>query len=82
MSIKAKSNAVRGARYPLVQNATIETVSAHMAKETPDAPTSLPTIAHQERIEQMYQLANIFASIFEALPDMHVHAIATPREAA
>ena len=53
-----------------------------MATGTPDAPASVPTIAHQERVEQMYQLANIFASIFEALPDMHAHAIATTREAA
>ena len=82
MSIKSKSNAVRGARHPLVQNATVETASAHMATETPDAPASLPTTAQQEHIEQMYQLANIFASIFEALPDMHAHAIATTREAA
>jgi pimeloyl-ACP methyl ester carboxylesterase len=32
--------------------------------------------------EFWYQLAHIFASIFEALPDEHEHAIATTREAA
>ena len=82
MSIKSKSNVVRGTRHPLVQKATVETVSADMAAETADAPASLPTIAQQQRVEQMYQLADIFASIFDALPDMHAHAIATTREAA
>jgi len=82
MSIKSISKRVGGARHSLVQNATVETVSAHLATETPGAPASLPTIVQQERVQQMYQLANIFASIFEALPDMHAHAIATTREAA
>ncbi len=82
MSIKSKSNAVRGAKHPLFQSARVETVSAHLAMETADAAPLLPTTAQQQRIEQMYQLANIFASIFEALPDVHAHAIATTREAA
>lgn len=82
MSIKSKSNAVRGAKHPLVQRATAETVSAHMAMETADAPASVPTTAQQQRIEQMYQLADIFASMFEALSEVHTHAIATTREAA
>jgi hypothetical protein len=81
MSIKSKSNTVRGAKHPLFR-ATAETVSAHMAMETADAPASLPTTTQQQRIEQMYQLANIFASIFEAQPDLHAHTIATTREAA
>jgi hypothetical protein len=38
--------------------------------------------SQEQRIEQMYQLAHIFASIFEALPDEHEHAIATTWEAA
>jgi len=53
--------------------------------ETADAPVSLPTTPQQQRIEQMYQLADIFASIFEALPgeqDEHAYAIATTRKAA
>ena len=82
MSIKSKSNAVRGAKGPLLQSASVETVSAHIAREMADAPASLPTTAQQQRIEQMYQLADIFASIFEALSEVHAHAIATTREAA
>ena len=50
--------------------------------ETADAPASLPTPPQQHRIEQMYELADIFASIFEALSEVHAHAIATTREAA
>lgn len=50
--------------------------------ETADAPVSLPTSPQQQRIEQMYQLADIFASIFETLSEVHAHAIATTREAA
>ena len=80
MSIKSKSNAVRGAKELLLQSASVETVSAHIAMEM--AAASLPTTAQQQRIEQMYQLANIFASIFEALQDKHANAIAATREAA
>lgn len=82
MSIKFKPNSARGAMHPLFQSATVETVSAHVAAETAAAPASQPTAAQQQRIEQMYQLATIFVSIFEALPDEHSHAIATTREAA
>jgi len=82
MSIRSKSNVVRGAKSPLPQSATAETVSAHMAVEMADGSASLPTTTQEQRVEQMYQLANIFASIFEALPDEHSHAIATTREAA
>jgi hypothetical protein len=82
MSIKSKSNAVRGAKGPLLQSASVETVSAHIAREMADTPASVPTTAQQQRIEQMYQLADIFASIFEALSEVHAHAIATTREAA
>ena len=53
----------------------------HIALEAVDERTSLPTTQRQ-RVEQMYRLANIFASIFETLPDEHIHAIATSREAA
>src|ERR1035438_3286795 len=61
MSIKSKSNAVRGTKgSPLFQSATVETVSGHITSQ-------------EQRIEQMYQLAHIFASIFEALPDEHEH---------
>lgn len=69
MSIKSKSNAVRGAREALFPSATAETVSG-------------PVSSQQQRIEQMYELADIFASIFEVLPDEHEHAIASTRQAA
>jgi hypothetical protein len=83
MSINSNSNAVRGARNPLPQSAMGKTVSSdHIALETANGRTSLPTTAQRQRVEQMYRLANIFASIFETLPDEHVHAIATNREAA
>jgi hypothetical protein len=83
MSINSKSNAVHGARSPMPQKATGGTVSSdHRALETDNGRTSLPTTAQRERVEQMYRLANIFASIFEALPDGDVQAIATNREAA
>jgi hypothetical protein len=82
MSIKSKPNAVRGATDSLRQSATVETVGAHRAMELADSLALLPKTAQQQRIEQMYQLANIFASIFEALSDEHLHAIATTREAA
>jgi hypothetical protein len=72
MSIKSKSNAVCGAREPVLP----------IAMEAADAPASLPTTAQERRIEQMYQLASIFASVFEALPNEHEHPIATTREAA
>ncbi len=82
MSIESKPNAVRGEKARVLQRAEIETVSPHTAMETADATPSLPTNAQQQRIEQMYQLADIFASIFEALPDDHAHAIATMTKAA
>jgi len=82
MSIKSKSNAVRGAKELLLQSASVDTASAHIAMEMADTPASLPITAQQQRIEQLYQLADIFASIFEALHDKHANAIATTREAA
>ena len=69
MSARPKSNAVRGER-PLFPNATAET------------SVSLPTTTPGQRTEQMYQLAEIFASIFEALPEEYEHAIASTPEAA
>lgn len=83
MSINSNSNAVRGARNPLPQSAMGKPVSSGpIALATANDRTSLPTTAQQQRVEQMYRLANIFASIFETLPDEHVHAIAANREAA
>ena len=56
-----------------------EPSTLRVALETNGAP---PTTPAGQRIEQMRQLADIFASIFEALPDKHEHAIATTRQAA
>jgi hypothetical protein len=82
MSIVSKSNAAREAKIPAFRRATVEATTPHTAGETADAPASLPTPAREQCIEQMYQLADIFASIFEALPDDYKHAIATARDAA
>jgi len=82
MSINSKPNAVRGGRDPLLESVQVETVIADMAIGRADAPASLPAPAQLQRTVQMYQLATIFASIFEALEDKHAHAIATTREAA
>ena len=80
MSAKPKSNTVHGER-PLFPNATAET-SVHLDTETADAALPLPTTTQEQRTEQMYQLADIFASIFEVLPEEYEHAIATTLEAA
>ena len=83
MSINSNSNTVRGKRNPLAKSAMGEPASGiDIALETAHAPTSLPTISQRQRVEQMYRLANIFASIFETLPIEHVDAIASARDAA
>jgi hypothetical protein len=82
MSIKSKSNQVRGTKdMPACPAAMPEPSTLRVALETNGAP---PTTPAGQRIEQMRQLADIFASIFEALPDEHEHehAIATTRQAA
>ena len=80
MSAKLKSNAVRG-KGPLFPNATAE-MSVHLDTETADAALPLPTATQGQRTEQMYLLAEIFVSIFEALPEEYEHAIASTPEAA
>jgi len=80
MSVQPNSNAVRG-EGPLFPNATAE-MSVHRDTETADAALPLPTATQGQRTEQMYQLADIFASIFEALPEEYEHAIASTPEAA
>ena len=80
MSAKPKSNAIRGGGA-LFPNAPAE-MSAGLDPETADAALPLTTTTLGQRIEQMYQLADIFASIFEALPEEYEHAIATTPEAA
>jgi hypothetical protein len=69
ISIGSKSNAVDGEEKTLFRNAPVETVGACIAMETADAAKPLSTVIPGQRIEQMYHLADIFASIFEALPN-------------
>jgi hypothetical protein len=82
MSIVSKSNAARETKASVFPRATVEATTPHTDGETAGAPASLPTTAGEERIERMQQLADIFASIFEALPDNDKRAIATTRDAA
>ena len=80
MSVNTDSNAVRQAKdVPLLPYATPE---APTAPANADAAQPLRTTTPAQRIEDMYQLADIFASIFETLPDEYKHAIALAREAA
>lgn len=80
MSVKSDSNAVREVKdvpplpYPKAEAPT--------AQENADTAQPLPAATSAQRIEDMYQLADIFASIFEALPDEYEYAIAMMREAA
>jgi hypothetical protein len=46
--------------------------------QSPGIPQPLPSTVREQHIEQMYQLADIFASIFDALHDPHDDDIATP----
>ena len=80
MSVQPNSNAVRG-EGPLFPNTTAE-MSVHRDTKTADAALPLPTATQGQRTEQMYLLAEIFASIFEALPEEYEHAIASTPEAA
>lgn len=82
MSAKPKSNAVHEEKDPLFPSVAVETMNAHTAMETAAAAQPLSTTTPEQRLEQMYQLADIFASIFEAMPDEYEHAIAMTREAA
>jgi hypothetical protein len=51
-------------------------------EQTVDGAQPLRTKTQGQHIEQMYQLADIFAAIFEALPEEYEDAIATRPEAA
>jgi hypothetical protein len=76
MSIDSKSKGVHEVRNSLFPSAEAE------AADAADAVPSLLTPSAGQRIEQMYELADIFASIFEALAYEHEHAIAITRKAA
>ena len=56
-------------------------MNVRLDTETADAALPLPTITQGQHTEQMYQLADIFASIFEALLEEYEHAIASTLEA-
>ena len=79
MSIKSKSNRVRVVKETPVCDPNRNPRTYVLLSKRPTLP---PTTSPGQRIEQMRQLAIIFASIFEALEDEHEHAIATTREAA
>ncbi len=81
MSIKSKSNGAHEAKdTPLFLDATAEI--ATLPAVTGTTGVAPPTSPAGQRMEQMYELADIFASIFEALPDEHEHAIAATPKAA
>ncbi len=83
MSAKSKSNATHEAKRLLLPHATVERLSTKRPKKTVDAARPLqPKKTQGQHIEQMYQLADIFAAIFEALPEEYEDAIATRPEAA
>jgi len=82
MCAKPKSNAVQEETLPLFTSAMTEAVSADIAMETADAARPLLTTVQGRRIEQIYELADILASIFETLPDEYETAIATMPKAA
>jgi hypothetical protein len=83
MSINFKSTEIREAQdHPLFPSAALDATGAGMCVDAADAAPPLLAASPEQRIEQMYELAEIFASIFEALQGEHEHAIATTREAA
>jgi len=81
MSVRSKSNAVHEWREPLFSSSKVEIASPQVATDTVDAAQPLTSIQAQ-RIEQLYELADIFAAIFEALAEEYEDAIVTRREAA
>jgi hypothetical protein len=73
MSAKSRSNAVR--EGPTHASAGNEIIGEAIAKETAEASRS-------QREEQMHQLAEIFAAIFETLQNEHEPAAAATKRAA
>jgi hypothetical protein len=82
MSINPKSKATREAGDPLFPSVTVEATGAGICAEAADTAPPRVAASPEQRIEEMYELADIFASIFEALQREHEHTIATTREAA
>ena len=81
MSIRSKSSEVYEAKDASVfPRAMAEIATLPIATEP--SGVAAPTSSAGRRMEQMYELADIFASIFEALPNGHEHAIAATPKAA
>jgi hypothetical protein len=81
MSITFNSNRGQEAKdMPVFPRGTAEITTLPGGEETTGAAP--PTSSARQRIEQMYELADILASIFEALPNAHEHAIAAAPRAA
>jgi hypothetical protein len=78
--MSATSNAVREGTTE--RRAGTETTDHNMAKKTADAIQPLHTTTQRQRKEQMYQLAEIFAAIFETLSDEYQPDTATVARAA
>ena len=79
--MSGRSNAVREETTERASAGT-ENTGHNMAEETSDAIQRLPTTAQSQRKAQMYQLAEIFAAIFETLPDEYQPDTATVARAA
>jgi len=79
--MSAKSNAVRGETTERAKVGT-GTTGHTLAKQTSDAIQPLRTTTQGQRKEQMYQLAEIFAAIFETLSDQYQPDTATAARAA
>jgi hypothetical protein len=81
MSAKSKPNAVRDGSTHCASSGK-ETIGEEIADETADAIQPLCTTTQGQREEQMYQLAQIFAAIFETLQDEYEPAAAATERAA
>ena len=80
-SSKAQNAQARRNDEPQVLSDGLRDCIKRVASEPREAAQPLPTTVQVRHIEQMYELANIFASIFDALHDAPDDAIATTREA-
>jgi hypothetical protein len=70
------------ARQSLFASTITETAGENRVKETADTIPTPRTAMQGQRLEQMSQLAEIFAAIFETLPDGSEPAHSTMEKAA
>ena len=82
MSAKSKSRVTHEAKGLLVPHATVEKVSTKGPKKTVDCTQPLQRKIRGQRLEQMYRLADVFAAIFETLPDGTVAVLPSIQKAA